>query len=101
MQFVYLDIDLNGMYFPSFQDIGNTTESEVLLNKANPAMSPILMWERIIRISKYIDSSVVICRAIDCEHYRNVIASEHVETVTVLSLSEIEDTAHPFAELSL
>ena len=101
MQFVYLDIDLNGKYSRSFQDVGNTTESEVLLNKTNPAMSPILMWERIIRISKYIDSSVVICRAVDCEHYRNVIASEHVETVTVLSLSEIEDTAHPFAELLL
>ena len=62
--------------------------------KADPSMSPILLWEKVVRKSRYIDSSIIVCRTMDCEHYRSLIASEHINTLNVIALSEIEEPHH-------
>lgn len=72
-----------------------------MLYKADPSMSPILLWEKVVRQSKYIDRSIVVCRTMDCEHYRSVVASEHIDTVNVVSLSEIEEPDHRFKKWGL
>ena len=69
--------------------------------KADPSMSPILLWEKVVRKSKYIDSSIVVCRTMDCEHYRSVIASEHINTLNVIPISEIEEPDHRFKKWDL
>ena len=37
----------------------------------------------------------------DCEHYRSLIASEHINTLSVIPISEIEELDHRFKKWGL
>ena len=89
MQFVYLDL---GNHRRVANEVDYSVENEkngVIYNEENPSLSPIVLWNTIVKQFKGIKKSIIVCRNCDFRNYDAILKLNHIFDIEIVSLEEL------------
>lgn len=93
MQFIYIDLSSRSKSLKQTYYCIDSEGNRVIHNVEDPSMSPIIMWNRLVKESTFIRKSILVCCTADFDNYDALLKLNSITNIRLITVEELAPTA--------